>query len=79
MKLTLILVCSKACRGEAYEEPVVEFEFDSSATTTDSVPLSHVGEGTKPTIPSGADFLICYSTSQGKQLEKYYYYMHTLY
>lgn len=55
----------QACRGEAYEEPVVEFEFDSSATTTDSVPLSHVGEGTKPTIPSGADFLICYSTSQG--------------
>ncbi|XP_071829818.1 caspase-6-like [Apostichopus japonicus] len=53
----------QACRGTVYEEPVIEAD---SATSVDAgTPLPEFEEGTRPTIPSGADFLICYSTSQG--------------
>lgn len=61
----LCFVVLKACRGTVYEEPVIEAD---SATSVDAgTPLPEFEEGTRPTIPSGADFLICYSTSQGNE------------
>lgn len=51
----------QACRGSKFEEGVSLVEVDAASTQN----IYEVEEGTKPTIPSGADFLISYSTSEG--------------
>lgn len=52
----------QACRGETFESGVLEAD---SVEVDSKMAKPEVEEGNKPTIPSGADFLICYSSSQG--------------
>nr|AOR82885.1 caspase-6 [Apostichopus japonicus] len=53
----------QACRGEQHEVGVIEA--DSGDQTDSRGSVTTISQGSIPTIPAGADFLLSYSTTQG--------------
>ncbi|XP_078069122.1 caspase-6-like [Mustelus asterias] len=55
----------QACRGDKHDEPVMPMDEVDAVDAQPVVNEVVVDAGTMPTLPAGADFIMCYSVAEG--------------
>lgn len=63
--VTSLCVRRQACRGDKHDEPVTAATFDDVDSESKKNQVEVDASGVH-TLPSGADFIMCYSVAEGE-------------